>query len=435
MIHQSLVFAATKNTAPTNTAPTNTAPTNTATQHQSVPTPTPDEPSAIVFAGLADRNANLFRRIGLPLGDPSAWIELPSGETIRIVRDLEMDRVRDIADQRASEPQTNKDPQSPYRIACPRDFPPASGQIDSDRETAVAQALAACLVEHGIQRIRGDRSLPLIYAWHVGKAGIAVDYDDQLGVLDRRAKSESEIEALSHAQHVTEQVMFEVCHRIATASVDEDGHLVQDDGLMTSERVINFAMRAFMERGFTMSHGAIVAGPPHSGDCHHAGAGPLKTGTPIIVDLFPRDELSRYHGDCTRTVVHGRASDEVIRMHAAVIEAKSAAEAELFPGRTAESVHQAAEQNLLSAGFEIHRGQITDAPSIQHGTGHGIGLEIHEPILLDHGGAEMLDGEVFTVEPGLYGKSDGGVRVEDMLVVTQHGPKNLNKLPQGLNWE
>lgn len=381
---------------------------------------------ATLFAGLADRNANVFRRLGLPLGDPAAWLQLPSGRVVRIVRDLEMDRVRARADELSDHP---------GEVYCPADFAPANSELSSDRETAVAQSIAVLLKQEGVTGVIGDRSLPLIYAYHLAESGIAVHYDATLGVIDRRAKSPSEIEALAHAQHVTEQVMFEVCHRIATATVDDDGQLFQDDGLLTSERLVNYARRGFMERGFTMSHGAIVACPPHSADCHHAGTGPLYSGVPIIVDLFPRDELTRYHGDCTRTVVHGTPSEEVVRMHAAVVQAKAAAEAELYPGRTAESVHLASDRELIAAGYQPHRGQLTDSPSIQHGTGHGIGLEIHEPILLDIGGEAMLEGEVFTVEPGLYGKSDGGVRVEDMIVVTQDGPKNLNQLPHRLNWE
>ncbi len=69
-----------------------------------------------------------------------------------------------------------------------------------------------------------------------------------------------------------------------------------------------------------------------------------------------------------------------------------------------------------------------------HGTGHGVGLEVHEPILLDDNGGTLMAGEVLTIEPGLYGRTAGGVRVEDMLVVQAGPPKNLNRLPEGLNW-
>ena len=121
-------------------------------------------------------------------------------------------------------------------------------------------------------------------------------------------------------------------------------------------------------------------------------------------------------------------------MHAAVVEAKAAATAKLTVGNTADAIHKASEDVLLKHGYPISRGTITDHPSIQHGTGHGIGLDLHEPILLDHEGDEVLEHEVFTVEPGLYGRKDGGVRVEDMLVVTNGEPRNLNSLPETMTW-
>ena len=183
-----------------------------------------------------------------------------------------------------------------------------------------------------------------------------------------------------------------------------------------------------------MGHGAIVATAPHVADCHHPGTGPLLTGVPVVIDLFPRDDASRFWGDCTRTVVHGQASDVALAMHRAVVDAKQAAIERLRPGATASSVHQASESLLQQRGFGCSRGTVTDYPSIQHGTGHGIGLDVHEPILLDEGGGEIFAGEVFTVEPGLYGRRDGGVRVEDMLVVTEDGPQNLNRLHEGLDW-
>ena len=113
------------------------------------------------------------------------------------------------------------------------------------------------------------------------------------------------------------------------------------------------------------------------------------TGEPVVVDIFPRDEESRYWGDCTRTVVHGTPSDTVVAMHRAVVEAKSAATKLLQAGNTADAVHRAAIEVLTRHGFTQSRGTTSDAPSIQHGTGHGIGLVIHEPILLDEGGVEQ----------------------------------------------
>ncbi|TWT89437.1 M24 family metallopeptidase [Stieleria varia] len=375
--------------------------------------------SVKVFAGIAARNPTLFRRTQVALGDPAAWIEL-DGRQIALVRDLEMDRVR----QRSAA----------TLVTCPADNAPDSG-LDADRETATAQALTQWLKKNGIGEVTGDRTFPFIFAWHLQQAGISVRYDAELGVLDRRSKQDFEIEALTAAQSTTESVMQMICEMIARASVSADGILQHDGGRLTSERVRSIAGVEFMKRGFSMSHGAIVATAPHVADCHHAGDGPLRTEIPVVVDLFPMDESTRYWGDCTRTVVNGSPSDTVVAMHQAVVRAKAAATQKLKLGTPAGDVHQAAEDVLVESGYPLSRGTITDHPSIQHGTGHGIGLDVHEPILLDTGGGPVLKNEVFTIEPGLYGRNDGGVRVEDMLVVTDGDALNLNRLHEGLDWK
>ncbi|MCR9296851.1 MAG: aminopeptidase P family protein, partial [bacterium] len=171
-----------------------------------------------------------------------------------------------------------------------------------------------------------------------------------------------------------------------------------------------------------------------SADCHARGSGPLVTGVPVIIDIFPQSTATRYWGDCTRTVVHGDATDEVRRMHRAVVAAKAAATATTHAGVNAEDVHAATKQVLADHGFQFARGQICDDPVMPHGTGHGIGLEVHEPILLDDAGGVLMEREVFTIEPGLYSRRSGGVRVEDMVVVSDGAARNLNRLPEGLDW-
>ncbi len=373
---------------------------------------------AKMLAGITVSNASLYKRIGVPLGDPAAWIELDSRK-IAIVRDLEMDRVRQKSD--ADE------------VTCPAEHEP-SGGLSADRETATAQAAAELLRKANVSSVRADRTFPYIYAFHLQQAGIDIVYDESLGVLDRRAKSAREIDSLAAAQSVTEDVMKQMCEIVARSDADANGILHHDGEVLTSERIKSMAAIEFMKRGFSSGHGSIVATAPHVADCHHSGQGPLRTEVPIVIDLFPQDESTRYWGDCTRTVVHGEPSDTVKAMHAAVIAAKAAATALLKPGNLAGDIHQASEDVLLARGYPISRGTITDFVSIQHGTGHGIGLDLHEPILLDQGGEAVLSGEVFTVEPGLYGRNDGGVRVEDMVVVTDGEPRNLNSIQDGLNW-
>jgi Xaa-Pro aminopeptidase len=373
---------------------------------------------ARIMAGRADSNASLLRRLGVALGDPAAWIKLDDRK-IALVRDLEMDRVRAAS---------NAD-----KVTCPANHAPPSG-LSVDRETATAEAATQIFRAAKVEVVTTDRTLPFIFAWHLQQAEIIVKYDDDYGVIDRRSKTEYEIQCLRTAQSKTETVMRKVLQRIAGADVDNDGQLVHSGEILTSESIKQFAAIECLKLGCNLLHGAIVASAPQVADCHHAGTGQLRTQTPIIVDLFPRDDATRYWGDCTRTVVHGKVPEAVARMHAAVVEAKQAAVDMLVAGNTADAVHKAADQKLMDHGFKLSRGTLTDEPSIQHGTGHGIGLELHEPILLDNGGGELLAGEVFTVEPGLYGRKSGGVRIEDMLVVTDSQPLSLNSLPDGLDW-
>ncbi|WP_164100929.1 M24 family metallopeptidase [Candidatus Laterigemmans baculatus] len=374
---------------------------------------------ATLLGGIPAENPTLFRKVLMTAGDPAAWIETAQGESTLIIRDVEVDRARRTSSAR--------------RVTAPAEFAPAAG-LDSDRATATAQAAAECLRRIGARRVRTDRSLPFIFAWHVQQAGMEIVYDDALGVLDRRVKSEQEIEWLAEAQATTERAMEMACSRIARAEAAADGTLREQGEPLTSERLKSEIAKFLLDLGYTMGHGCIVATLPDSGDCHASGRGPLRTAAPVIVDIFPRCEATRYHGDCTRTVVHGTPTETVARMHAAVVAAKAAGIAKLVPGETAAAVHRAVVETQQQHGFQLARGTVTDHPTIQHGTGHGIGLEVHEPILLDDGGGELLAGEVFTVEPGLYGRSTGGVRIEDMLLVTDAGPRNLNRLPEGLDW-
>ena len=370
---------------------------------------------AILLAGVPAENATLFLQVGLAAGDPAAWISI-SGESLVIIRDIEKNRAQTIA--------------TADRYACPADYPPAGG-LDADRATATAQSVTEYLRRQGVHRVRTDRSLPFVFAWHLMQQGIALDYDAELGVLQRRVKNPEQQAALARAQQITENAMELACTLIARSKAQLDGTLHHVGAPLTSERVKAEIAHFLLDHGFTMGHGAIVATAPDVADCHHSGSGPLRTGVPVVIDIFPRDQSSRFWGDCTRTVVHGTPSDTVVAMHQAVVAAKAVASDCLRPGNSAADVHQAAIDVLEQHGFRQSRGQISDEPTIQHGTGHGIGLEVHEPILLDDGGGALLVGEVFTVEPGLYGRLDGGVRVEDMLAVTEGDPRNFNQLDEG----
>ena len=146
---------------------------------------------ARIMAGYAANNASLLRRLGVPLGDPAAWIKLDDRK-IALVRDLEMDRVRAAS---------NAD-----KVTCPANHAPPSG-LSVDRETATAEAATQIFRAAKVETVTTDRTLPFIFAWHLQQAEIIVKYDLDYGVIDRRSKTDAEIESLKIAQGHTETVM------------------------------------------------------------------------------------------------------------------------------------------------------------------------------------------------------------------------------------
>ena len=375
-----------------------------------------------VLAGIASNNASLFHRIRFVVSDSAVIIDFADGTSLLIIRDIEMGRARQAG--------------SADRVCCAADFEPEGG-LSGDRDTALAQATAECLRRAGERSITVDRTLPYLYAHFILQAGIAIDYSEDFGVKERRVKRPNEIEHLRHAQKVTGEAMTFACRTIANATPDGEGILHHDGAILTSERVQAMITAFLIERNFSNSHGSIVATAPQVADCHHYGTGPLKVNLPVVVDIFPMDNTTRYNGDMTRTVVCGEPSDELKKMHAAVCEAKAAGCAALKAGTSGEAVHRATIAVLEEHGFTMVRGDVPHdraVPTMPHGTGHGIGLEVHEPILLDHGGGGIFENEIFTVEPGLYSSVLGGVRVEDMVLVTETGHEILSPISEGLNW-
>ena len=382
------------------------------------------ESPAILMAGIPASNMSLYRKIRFSVGDPTALIELPAphgGESILILRDIEMERAKQHA--------------RVDRVACPADYTPESG-LSGDRETATAQAAAECLRRAHVTRVIGDRSVPLIYSEIIREAGIAVECDPELGVVDRRAKDPQEVAWLRESQRATEGAMEMACRMVCAATARADGVLEVDGQPLTSERVRTAIDQWLLERGY-LNPVSIVAGGPQGADCHDHGTGELRTGETVIIDIFPQNQTTYYYGDCTRTAVHGEIPDAVKRMHEVVKAAKAAGIQATRAGVTGEQVHLATQEVIIREGFQMGLpGE--HAPEsycgMTHGTGHGIGLDVHEPPLLDFKGPELVVGDALTIEPGLYRRDLGGVRVEDMVVVTADGCENLNTISEELDW-
>jgi Xaa-Pro aminopeptidase len=185
-----------------------------------------------------------------------------------------------------------------------------------------------------------------------------------------------------------------------------------------------------MAQGWLPSH-TIISSGNQCVDPHHEGSGPIKADTSIIFDIFPRSQHNGYFGDLSRTVVRGRASDKLKEIYATVQAGQQIGYEPIRHGVNGKEVHQNILALFEARGF--HTGRINGRmQGFFHGTGHGLGLDIHEPPRIAPVDAILRAGHVVTVEPGLYYLGIGGVRLEDVVVVTAKGNRNLTDCPQFL---
>jgi Xaa-Pro aminopeptidase len=178
--------------------------------------------------------------------------------------------------------------------------------------------------------------------------------------------------------------------------------------------------------GMDSTHSPIAAAGPAAADPHWGGAGPIRPGQAVVLDIFPRSKRTRYYADMTRTVVKGDPGPELRSMYEAVLEAQAAALAQIRAGANGRSVHEAVEAVFARLGFSGDG----PGPRYLHGTGHGVGLDIHEAPHVGAMDQELLENDVVTIEPGLYDPAVGAVRIEDLVVVTRDGYRNLTRFPK-----
>src|SRR5260221_6980872 len=169
---------------------------------------------------------------------------------------------------------------------------------------------------------------------------------------------------------------------------------------------------------------------------HCRGEGPIRGNAPVIIDILPRGRVSRYHGDLTRTIVVGKVPKLVQRMHEVVLQALDVAIPMVRPGVTGRAVNDEVCRVLKEGGFgAAYKGFEPPAgmPSMIHSTGHGVGLDVHELPNLRPTDVPLEEGDVVTVEPGLYLEGLGGVRVEDTGIVTARGIRNFTSINRSLD--
>ena len=211
--------------------------------------------------------------------------------------------------------------------------------------------------------------------------------------------------------------------------------LVLDGEPLTVERVKLAMGEAFVRNG-SSADDFIVAPGPQGAIGHDMGSGPIPPNVPIVIDIWPRDNESGCYSDMTRTFVVGEPDDDVREWHRLCKEALDRAISEIKDGASGKDIFDGTCEIFEAAGEETPRTKQDGVPLADgffHGLGHGVGLEVHEePGLGLIAESPLRAGDIVTVEPGLYRAGYGGVRLEDLVLVTKDGAENLTDYPYDL---
>jgi Xaa-Pro aminopeptidase len=346
---------------------------------------------------------------------PDPFVTLYDGETHLLVSALEYGRAK--GESRAA------------TVARHADYTDGAGS----REAGHA-ILADFLGDHDVSSVLVPPRFPVGTADGLRNEGVEVTAEDDNVLTEIRAvKTDEELEHIRDAQRVNERAMTAAEDLIREAEI-EDGRLIADGETLTAERVKTAIETMFLRNGYASGE-SIVACGGDAADPHNRGSGPLLADESIIIDIFPRSTETGYHADMTRTFVKGEPSEEIEEWYDLTHEAFEAALDAVEPGATGEEVHDAVCDVYENAGEPTLREDPETETGYIHGTGHGVGLAVHELPSLSFDGGELESGNVVTIEPGLYDPDVGGVRIEDFVVVTDDGYENLTDYPKTLRVE
>jgi Xaa-Pro aminopeptidase len=371
----------------------------------------PTKSLPIVLIPTGGEDADFIYATGFAV-ETGLFIQFAKGDEVLVVSPLEIDRAR-----------------AQSKVA----------QVVEDREVYAhkswARLAAKMLRDRGIDEARVSPRLHAAQLEDLRAEGITAVVDRDLFLVERRHKSAAEAEAIQASQRAAEAAVVEVVRQLAAAHI-KDGVLWANGRPLTSEHLYAGAQLVLGEMGFTCPE-MIIAGSPECALPHFRGEGPIRARAPVIIDIFPVGRTSHYHGDLTRTVVVGEIPEEFQRMHAATLQALDAGVESIRAGVPAKDVHLAVCQVLVdrgygttSVGYEGPEG----VAKMNHSTGHGVGLDVHEePSLRQTSDEPLREGDVVTVEPGLYKLGLGGVRIEDTGMVTASGFHNFTTITRSLD--
>ncbi|PXA03422.1 peptidase M24 [Coraliomargarita sinensis] len=276
-----------------------------------------------------------------------------------------------------------------------------------------------------VKKVEVPADFPAIYYAVLHEAGYSLKVKRGPFFPKRQKKTDAEARAVRQG-NAASAAGIRAAEAVLRESVIDGKRLVYKGRVLTSERLRTIIDQVCLEKG-AVAKNTIVAGGRQACDPHEAGHGPLRPNELIIIDVFPRVQKTGYHGDMTRTFLKGRATPEQRKLVAAVRGAQAAALAAVQAGAKAHAVHAAAENHFAEAGYKTERSGNRFTGFI-HSTGHGLGLQVHEPPSVSTKKEKLKADHVITIEPGLYYPKIGGCRIEDVVRVTEGGYERLSRM-------
>ena len=366
-----------------------------------------------------ERSAALRHEIPITIGDPFLYTEV-GGRPRLLVSSLESARIAAARPDAELLDYTDVGFRELLESGLPRD-------------QVMLEMVSRAVERFGLRDAVVDPAFPLAFADRLRDDGVTLKPDHETFAARRRVKSGAELEGIRRAQKAAEAGMAAAAAVLRSAEIQDD-RLVVDGQPLRAETVRAALREACAAHGAPAPADVIVASV-WQGFGHESGTGPLPAKLPIQIDLWPRDEATGCWADMTRTFVAGEVSDAVRAQEALVAEAFAKVKAAARPGVTGRELHAMTCDVFEAAGHRTQRTGPGDDPSegFQFSLGHGVGLEIHEdPGLGQSGRGPLVAGDVIAIEPGLWDREIGGVRYEDLLLITDDGCETLTDYPYDL---
>lgn len=366
---------------------------------------------ATLFIAASEGDSNLYYATRFVAPDPFIYMEV-KGERLLVMSDLEMDRAKTQAsvDRVLSYSELEK-----------------QAKAQGVKDPSTIDIVNVVLREAKIRQLLVPANFPFIHATRLQELGYSMKPKRDPFYEQRVIKTAEEVRHIEASQRATEEAVAAAHATLKQAEI-RGQELWLDEAPLTSERIKKLINVKLMERDCVAQH-TIVAGGEQACDPHHEGSGPLPAHRSIIFDVFPRSADSRYFADMSRTVIRGTASPELKRLYQTVKDAQEEAITKIKDGADGMKIHQGICDRFEKAGYKtgLVEGRMQ---GYFHGTGHGVGLDIHEAPRISRTGSLLQEGHVVTVEPGLYYPGLGAVRIEDMVLVTKDGCRNLTNFPK-----